>query len=130
MIQFFREQKLLTVLLLVSILVIIAGVIMIQFTENNAQSSEVVVQDQQAQAALETMTAIANIAGQELQGSQSPAAQSALGDNIPQSSLDHVAALNGVVPDVGSNDWCEVMMVKKSNEWTTEEQEIFAKNCL
>ena len=130
MIQFFREQKLLAVLLLVSVLVIIAGVIMIQYAENNAQSSETLTQEQQAQSVVETMTAMANIADQELQASQDDVAQPAIGDNIPQSSIDHVAALNGVVPDVGSNDWCEVMMVKKSNEWTKEEQEIFAKNCL
>lgn len=130
MIQFFREQKLLAALLLVSIVVIIAGVIMIQYTQSNDQSGALGAQDQQAQAVVETMTAIANIAGQELQDSQAPAAQPAMGDNIPQASLDHVAALNGVVPEVGSNDWCEVMMVKKSNEWTQEEQEMFAKNCI
>ena len=130
MIQFFRDQKLLAALLLVSVLVIIAGVIMIQYTENNAPTSEILTQEQQAQSVVETMTAIANIAGEELQASQVSVAEPAVGDNIPQSSLDHVAALNGVVPDVGSNDWCEVMMVKKSNEWTKEEQEIFARHCI
>lgn len=130
MIQFFREQKLLAGLLLVSILVIIAGVIMIQYAENNTPTSETLTQEQQAQSVVETMTAMANIADQELQASQDSVVQPAMGDNIPQSSIDHVAALNGVVPDVGSNDWCEVMMVKKSNEWTKEEQEIFAKNCI
>lgn len=130
MIQFFREQKLLAVLLLVSVLVIIAGVIMIQYTQSNAQSGDVNSDSLQTQSVVATMTAIADIADQELQASQDSAVQPAMGDNIPQSSLDHVAALNGVVPDVGSNDWCEVMMVKKSSEWTKEEQEIFAKNCI
>lgn len=130
MIQFFREQKLLAVLLLVSILVIIAGVIMIKYTQSNAQSGDVNSDSLQTQSVVATMTAIADIADQELQASQDSAVQPAMGDNIPQSSLDHVAALNGVVPDVGSNDWCEVMMVKKSSEWTKEEQEIFAKNCI
>ena len=130
MIQFFREQKLLAVLLLVSILVIIAGVIMIKYTQSNAQSGDVNSDSLQTQSVVATMTAIADIADQELQASQDSAVQPAMGDNIPQSSLDYVAALNGVVPDVGSNDWCEVMMVKKSSEWTKEEQEIFAKNCI
>lgn len=130
MIQFFREQKLLAVLLLVSVLVIIAGVIMIQYTQSNAQSGDVNSDSLQTQSVVATMTAIADIADQELQASQDSAVQPAMGDNIPQSSLDHVAALNGVVPDVGSNDWCEVMMVKKSSEWTKEEQEIFARNCI
>ena len=130
MIQFFREQKMLAALLLLSMLVIIAGIIMIQYTQNNAQVTQPVIQDPQAQAVVDTMTAIADMAGQELQNSQMLSAQPAMGDNIPQSSLDHVAALNGVVPEVGTNDWCEVMMVKKASEWTQEEQEIFAKHCI
>lgn len=135
MIQFFREQKLLTALLLVSILVIIAGLIMIQYSENIDTPSELnvqapSVQEQNAQAVVNTMTAIAGMAEQQLNEPQALPESPAMGDNIPQSSIDHVAALNGRTPEVGSNDWCEVMMVKKANEWTEEEQALFAKNCI
>lgn len=135
MIQFFREQKLLTVLLLVSAVVIIAGLIMIQYSKNIDSSPELTVQvpsvqEQNAQAVVDTMTAIAGMAEQQLNEPQTSAESPVMSDNIPQSSIDHVAALNGRTPDVGSNDWCEVMMVKKANEWTKEEQALFAKNCI
>lgn len=130
MIQFFREQKFLAVLLLLSILVIVAGLIMIQYSKNIKGVDEAAMTEQKAQVVVDTMTVIANMAGQELQDSQSSNTAPAIIDNIPQSSIDHVAALNGRVPEVGSNDWCEVMMVKKADEWTKEEQELFAKNCL
>ncbi len=131
MFRFFREQKLLAALMLVSLLVIIVGIIMISYSNTSARQNEVIVQDQKEQAVVGAMTSIANMAGQELHDTKvSPAQDVPVGDVIPQESLDHVAKLNGRVPDVGSNDWCEVMMVKSAKEWTTEEQEIFAKNCL
>lgn len=135
MIQFFREQKLLTVLLLVSAVVIIAGLFMIQYSKNIDSSPELTVQvpsvqEQNAQAVVDTMTAIAGMAEQQLNEPQTSAESPVMSDNIPQSSIDHVAALNGRTPEVGSNDWCEVMMVKKANEWTKEEQALFAKNCI
>lgn len=129
MIQFFREQKLLAILLLVSLLVIIAGVIMIQYSKSLTSSNE--EEEKKAQAVVGAMTSVANMAGQKLQDTQvAPTQTIPVSDVTPQESLDHVAALNGRVPEVGSNDWCEVMMVKSANDWTKEEQEIFAKNCL
>ncbi|QEY14410.1 DUF3012 domain-containing protein [Cellvibrio sp. KY-YJ-3] len=53
-----------------------------------------------------------------------------VGDIKPQESLDRVAALNGRIPEVGSDDWCEVMMVKDAKDWTEDEQSLFAKHCL
>lgn len=135
MIQFFREQKLLAALLLVSILVILAGLIMIQYSKNiegsaSSKVEEAAVEDKETQALVDTMAVIATMADQKLQETQAPSDSPSMGDNIPQSSIDHVAALNGRVPEVGSNDWCEVMMVKKANEWTEEEKVIFAQNCI
>ncbi|WP_323814590.1 DUF3012 domain-containing protein [Cellvibrio sp. NN19] len=135
MIQFFREQKLLAALLLVSILVILAGLIMIQYSKNIEGSASFKVEEttaeyKEAQALVNTMAVIATMADQKLQETQAPSEAPSMGDNIPQSSIDHVAALNGRVPEVGSNDWCEVMMVKKANEWTEEEKVIFAQNCI
>ncbi len=135
MIQFFREQKLLAALLLVSILVILAGLIMIQYSKNiegsaSSKVEETAAEDKEAQALVDTMAVIATMADQKLQETQAPSDAPSMGDNIPQSSIDHVAGLNGHVPEVGSNDWCEVMMVKKANEWTEEEKVIFAQNCI
>ncbi|MBK8185921.1 MAG: DUF3012 domain-containing protein [Cellvibrio sp.] len=33
-------------------------------------------------------------------------------------------------PVQGTEDWCEVMMIKPDADWTEAEQGIFAKNCL
>lgn len=127
--NFFREQKLLCLLVLLSVLVIVAGVAMIQFSNSSVDAES----SQQAET-LASMALIAEIAQQELdqQAQISAQAPAAIGpaDVIPQSSIDHVAALDGRSPEVGSNDWCEVMMVKPSKDWTLDEQAVFAKHCL
>lgn len=132
MIRFFREQKFLAALLVLSFLVILAGLIMIQYTNKKAAETAVAEQEaEQVQATLDTMNVIAGIAEQELQESASnPAPVNPVGDVKPQESLDRVAALNGRIPDVGSDDWCELMMVKDADAWTKEEQEVFARRCI
>lgn len=132
MIRFFREQKFLAALLVLSFLVILAGLIMIQYTNKKAAEAAVATQEaQQVQTTIDTMNVIAGIAEQELQESASnDAPVNQVGDVKPKESLDRVAALNGRVPEVGSDDWCEVMMVKDADAWTKEEQDIFAQRCL
>lgn len=132
MIRFFREQKFLATLLVLSFLVILAGLIMIQYTNKKAAETAVAAQEaQQVQTTIDTMNVIAGIAEQELQESASNEAPvNPVGDVKPQESLDRVAALNGRIPEVGSDDWCEVMMVKDADAWTKEEQDIFAQRCL
>lgn len=132
MIRFFREQKILAALLILSILVILAGLILIQYTNKKATETAVAAQEaEQVQKTIETMNVIADIAEQELQESGSADAPvNPVGDIKPQESLDRVAALNGRTPEVGGDDWCEVMMVKDAKDWTTDEQSLFAKNCI
>jgi hypothetical protein len=133
---FFREQKMLVALLAVSVLVILAGLIMIQYTQHQDEqslvnSTEVLAESAQVEKTIATMNTIAEMAGQQLENSKQPQTSgAAVGDTKPQASLDRVAALNGRIPDVGSDDWCEVMMVKDDSAWTTNEQEIFATHCL
>lgn len=132
MIEFFRKQKLLAALLVLSFLVILMGLIMIQYTNKKATETAVAEQEaEQVQATLDTMNIIAGIAEQELQESASNQAPvNPVGDVKPQESVDRVAALNGRIPDVGSDDWCELMMVKDADAWTKEEQEVFAQRCI
>jgi hypothetical protein len=132
MIRFFREQKFLATVLVLSLLVIIAGLVMIQYSNKKAAETAVAGQEaKKVQATIDTMSVIAGIAEQELQESAAKeAAVNPVADVTPQESLDRVAALNGRIPDVGSDDWCEVMMVKDADAWTKEEQEIFAQRCL
>lgn len=132
MIRFFREQKFLAALLTLSLLVILAGFIMIHYTNKKAAEAAITAQESaQVQITIDTMNVIAGLAEQELQESASnEALVNPVSDVKPQESLDRVAALNGRVPEVGSDDWCEVMMVKDADAWTKEEEDIFAQRCL
>lgn len=123
MMSFFREQKLITALLFGSLLVLLIGVGLIIYSKNAAKEAA------QAQASVQRLNAIANDADKQLQEtivySDVP-----ITDVKPEDSIAKVSALNGRVPEVGSDDWCEVMMVKDAKDWTKEEQSIFAKNCI
>jgi hypothetical protein len=123
MMTFFREQKLITALLFGSLLVLLLGVGLIMYSKNAAKEAAM------AEASVQRLTAIANDASKQLQEtivySDVP-----ITDVKPDDSIAKVSALNGRVPDVGSDDWCEVMMVKDAKDWTKEEQSIFAKNCI
>lgn len=130
---FVREQKLLVVLLLLSILVLIAGVVMIQVSKKDShEQADTLVQDvDKNQQTMATMNAIAQMAEQNLTDEKLVSLPAAgVGDIKPQESIDRVAALNGRVPEVGSDDWCEVMMIKDANAWTLEEKQLFAQHCL
>lgn len=123
MMTFFREQKLLTALLVGSLLVLLLGVGLIIYSKNAAKEAA------QAEATVQRLNTIANSASEQLQQtvvySDVP-----ITDVKPEDSIAKVSALNGRTPEVGSADWCEVMMVKDAKDWTKEEQSLFAKNCI
>jgi hypothetical protein len=123
MMTFFREQKLLAALLLGSLLVLLLGVGLIVYSKNAAKEAA------QAEATVQRLTTIANSASEELKEtvvySDVP-----ITDVKPEDSVAKVSALNGRTPELGSDDWCEVMMVKDAKDWTTDEQTLFAKNCI
>lgn len=130
MMSLFREQKFLVILLILSVLVLGLGLFMIQSTNKKSeQQTEQLVNEQEKTVA--AMNLVAEIAQQELKTQQSNQQMvQTVGDIKPQESLDRVAALNGRIPEVGSDDWCEVMMVKDAKDWTEDEQSLFAKHCL
>lgn len=123
MLNFFREQKLLSALLVGSLLVLLLGVGLIIYSKNAAKKAA------QAEATVQRLNTIANSASEELQQtvvySDVPIA-----DVKPEDSVAKVSALNGRTPELGSDDWCEVMMVKDASDWTKDEQSLFAKNCI
>jgi len=123
MMSFLREQKLIAALLFGSLLVLLLGVGLIMYSKNAAKEAA------QAEASVQRLNAIANDANKQLQEtivySDVP-----ITDVKPEDSVAKVSALNGRIPEVGSEDWCEVMMVKDAKDWTKEEQSIFAKNCI
>ncbi|UUA73519.1 MULTISPECIES: DUF3012 domain-containing protein [unclassified Cellvibrio] len=130
MMSLFREQKFLVILLILSVLVLGLGLFMIQSTNKKSeQQTKQLVNEQEKTVA--AMNLVAEIAQQELKAQQSNQQMvQTVGDIKPQESLDRVAALNGRIPEVGSDDWCEVMMVKDAKDWTEDEQSLFAKHCL
>ena len=123
MLNFFREQKLITALLFGSLLVLVLGVGLIVHSNNAAKEAA------QAEATLQRLTSIANSASEQLKETV-VYADVPITDVKPEDSIAKVAALNGRTPEVGSADWCEVMMVKDAKDWTKDEQSLFAKNCI
>jgi len=123
MMTFFREQKLLAVLLVGSLLVLLLGVGLIIYSKNAAKEAA------QAEATVQRLNTIAKSASEQLKEtvvySDVP-----ITDVKPEDSIAKVSALNGRTPEVGSDDWCEVMMIKDAKDWTKEEQSLFAKNCI
>ncbi len=123
MMTFFREQKLIAALLFGSVLVLLLGIGLILYSENSAKDVA------KTTTSVQRLNAIAEDASQQLQ--QTIAHPDVpISDVKPEESIARVSALNGRIPDIGSDDWCEVMMVKNAKDWTEEEQSIFAKNCI
>lgn len=128
---FFKEHKVLVGLVVLSFAVLIVGLFMLQQpTHQNNDSSQKNTMQSENDKIVEKMNSIADMAEQELKQQQAPLPTAVIPDIKPQASIDHVAALNGRIPEVGTEDWCEVMMVKDANKWTAEEQSLFAKHCL
>jgi predicted negative regulator of RcsB-dependent stress response len=123
MLNFFRQNKLIAALFLISFLMILLGVSLLQYSKWQME------QQSQAQAQLQTLNNIANEAhAQLLQTVAHPDVP--ITDVIPADSVAKVAAMEDKNPAPGTADWCEVMMVKPSREWTSDEQQTFAKHCI
>jgi len=121
---FFREQKLISILLAFSVLTILLGVALIWYNQKAAVKSQ---QDHAQYSAVET---IATLAARQLQNTVSDAPEEPIQDIKPSESLQKVAELNGQTPEVGTEGWCEWMMVKDAAAWTPDEQAEFAKHCI
>ena len=119
-----------------SILVIIIGVLMVkqaneqalfyshqQNTKESVDNSdqEIIQQFQQLAASAE-----AELAASKVDGSKPPQAM----DMIPDESKQKVERMADKNPELGSEDWCELLMVKPGKDWTQDDQSNFAKHCL
>jgi len=120
-----------------SILVIIVGVLLVK----HANEQAVVYAEQQKEIAkqqinseddvLKKFELMAAQAAAELKAAQSTeSGPPAKIDFTPESSKEKVSSMKNKNPETGSEDWCEVMMVKPDTEWTKEEQGVFARSCL
>lgn len=119
-----------------SILVILVGVILVK----NANDQATLYAQEQASKqraeqldsnTLDQLTAIAAQAQAELEATQSAELGAPKKLNFAtdesQKKVDKMLNKN---PEKGSEDWCEIMMVKPDTQWTKEEQGVFAENCL
>lgn len=121
-----------------SILVIIVGVLMIKHANEQAVvyagEQRKLLEKQQSQDTDTTLKQFELIAAQaeaELKASKSTeSGPPAKMDFASDMTREKVANMTNKNPEQGTNDWCEVMMVKPDAEWTKEEQGIFAKHCL
>lgn len=133
-----NSKYFLSIIVGLSILVIIAGVFMVKHANEQAivyAEQQKLMADQKANQdaneTLEKLHAMAAQAQAELDASRST--QTGAPEKIdftPESAKEKVANMQNKNPESGSEDWCEVMMVKPDTEWTQEEQRIFARNCL
>lgn len=123
-VTFFREQKLISIIVIASFLILLVGVALIYNNQLKANTAK------KEQAQLNAMQNIAVMAAQELQQTATQSPSQPIADIKPAESIAKVASFNGNVPEVGTEDWCEWMMVKDSKEWTPDEQALFAKHCI
>jgi Protein of unknown function (DUF3012) len=114
-----------------SILVIIVGILMIKQANEQALIHAEKQKSQEANITLEQFELIATQAAAELKASQSTeSGPPAKMDFASDATREKVANMTNKNPEQGTEDWCELMMVKPDAEWTKEEQGIFAKHCL
>lgn len=121
-----------------SVLVIIIGVLMVKHANEQAliysqktaekatepadnSGQEIVQQFQQLAASAE-----AELAASKVDGSKPPQAM----DLIPDESKQKVDRMTNKNPELGSEDWCELLMVKPGKDWSQDDQANFAKHCL
>lgn len=123
MLNFFRENKLIAALFICSFLVILLGVALLMYSKHQ------IAQQEKVNTQLQVLTKIAVDAENQLLQTVSNS-DVPIEDVIPDESLAKVKAMKDKNPDVGSADWCEVMMIKPSKDWTEEEQKAFAQNCI
>jgi GTP1/Obg family GTP-binding protein len=120
MMSFVREHKWLVVVVVLSLITIGSGLFLIKQSEH---------QQQYEQEQIDLYNRIAKEAAQNLMQTVAHTDQH-IEDIIPAESVAKVNALNGKIPEVGSEDWCELMMTKDSNVWNQEEQSQFAQHCI
>jgi Protein of unknown function (DUF3012) len=127
-----------TIVIGLSILVIIIGVLMVKHANEQAvvfaEQQKRLLEPPKPQEEVELIKHFELIAAQaeaELTASQSTeSGPPAKMDFTSDAARKRVANMMNKNPVQGTEDWCEIMMVKADADWTKEEQGIFAKHCL
>ncbi len=133
-----NSKYFLTIVVGLSILVIIIGVLMVKHANHqamiHAEQKKLAIEQQGLQEDDKLINQFQLIAAQaevELKASQSnQSGPPAKMDFTSEITRKKVAEMTDKNPIQGTEDWCDLMMVKADADWTKEEQGIFAKNCL
>jgi Protein of unknown function (DUF3012) len=138
LLEILNSKYFLSTVIGLSILVLVVGVLMVKHANEQAvvfaeQQKRLLEQPkpQEEDEFLKRLELIAAQAEAELTASQSTeSGPPAKMDFTSDATRKRVADMINKNPAQGTEDWCEIMMVKADADWTKEEQEIFAKNCL
>ena len=129
LVSFFHNHTFISAIFTVSLLVLLAGIIIInasapeQAVATSSSSTEV--------AQLAAYHSLANNAAAELENMRTAAASKVtIGDMKPEFYAKQVAELKGEAPVLGSEGWCALMMIKDADDWTVSEQQLFSQHCL
>lgn len=136
-----NSKYFLTAVIGISILVIIIGLLIVK----NANEQAIVYAEQQKIIAtkkaiteqestddiVNQLERLAASAQAELDASKSSSTQPLENlDFVPEESRKKVAAMVNKNPKIGSEDWCELLMVRPGKEWSEQDHRDFAKHCL
>jgi biopolymer transport protein ExbB/TolQ len=136
-----NSKYFLSVVIGLSILTIVVGVILVQQANQEAADyereqkelaqKEANLSENSSADTIEKMQILAAAAQAELSASvPTESSTPEKMDFSPESSLKKIQTMENKDPEVGSEDWCEVLMVKPSENWNEADQASFAKNCL
>lgn len=136
--KFLSSTKFLIILMALSALVIAVGLWMVQraldqqplspaAASGQAASQSIGATEQDEQVQLQQIAEEAEaLLRESIQPPEGPVAL--------ELSREHQAELQArfkdAIPEVGSADWCEYMMIKPNAEWTDIDKGHFARNCI
>lgn len=130
-----NSKYFLACIIALSVLVIIVGVLMVKHANEQAliysqqakeqtasrSDQEIIQQFHQLAASAE-----AELAASKVDASKMPENM----DPIPDASKQKVETMLDKNPSIGSEDWCELLMVKPGKDWSQDDQANFAQYCL
>lgn len=126
--KYIKENPFTAWMLIISIILLNAGLLMIQYSH---RTPDVPFQNQGSQAALEVPT---------LETSTEATTTEVVEQSISLITTDEVSPFSHLTQEeiakalsrekVGSDIWCDLMLAKNDRDWRDDEIDIFAKSCI
>lgn len=136
MIKFLSSTKFLIAVMVLSVITIFAGFALVKYHESGYEqqateqaSSSVTAEglsdDEQAQL-MGIAEEAETLLRETLSAHQGPVAL----ELSKQHKLELEEKYKDNLPEVGSDEWCDYMMIKPNEDWTDQDKGNFAKNCI